>query len=103
MKKTSIALALMALLVAGACTNDEKTATAGSSEPASAAVTTNQELTPEELGELGAQIRKNPDNARQLLTARGLDEQTFEQAVRKVSEDPAAANRYSESYKKAGA
>jgi hypothetical protein len=34
---------------------------------------------------------------------RGLDEQKFEQAVRKVSEDPAAAKRYSESYKKAGA
>ena len=27
----------------------------------------------------------------------------FEQAVRKVSEDPAAAKRYSESYRKAGA
>jgi hypothetical protein len=102
MKKTSIALALCALIAASACKNEQKTAT--SNEPAqTSAVASNQELTPEQLGELGAQIRKNPDNAKQLLSARGLDEEKFEQAVRKVSEDPAAARRYSESYKKAGA
>jgi hypothetical protein len=101
-------LALCALLLAGACSND-KPATAGASNTTPAVASQQQtaavpaELTPEQLGELGAQIRKNPNDAKQLLAQRGLDEQKFEQAVRKVSEDPAAAKRYSESYKKAGA
>jgi hypothetical protein len=107
MKTTSMTLALCALLLAGACSNDQPAATAGasSSTPVAGqqASTPPAQLTPEQLGELGAQIRKNPADAKRLLTERGLDEQKFEQAVRKVSEDPAAAKRYSESYKKAGA
>jgi hypothetical protein len=109
MKTISMTLALCALLVGGACSNDQPAATAGASgnTPAAAgqqqAAATSAELTPEQLGELGAQIRKNPADAQRLLTQRGLDEQKFEQAVRKVAEDPAAAKRYSESYKKAGA
>lgn len=106
-KHTSIALALCALLVAGACSNDQPNAAAGSTTPstpaASAQSSQQAELTPEQLGELGAEIRKNPNDAKRLLSERGMDEQQFEQAVRKVSEDPAAAKRYSESYKKAGA
>lgn len=102
MKTISMALALCALLVAGACSNDEPRATAGAPTPAPAAQQ-QADLTPEQLGELGAQIRKTPNDAKRLLSERGLDEQKFEQAVRKVSEDPAASKRYSESYKKAGA
>ncbi len=100
-----MALALCALLVAGACSNDEPRAAAGADTNKTPAVATQQQadLTPEQLGELGAQIRKNPADAKRLLSQRGLDEQKFEQTVRKVSEDPAAAKRYSESYKKAGA
>lgn len=60
-------------------------------------------LTPEQLGELGAQIKKSPNDAQKLLTDRGLTEQSFEQAVRKVAEDPAASKRYTEAYHKAGA
>ena len=108
MKTTYMTLALCALLLAGACSNDQPAATTNASgnTPAVAgqqAAATTADLTPEQLGELGAQIRKNPADAKQLLTQHGLDEQKFEQAVRKVSEDPAAAKRYSESYKKAGA
>ncbi len=108
MKTTLMTLAICALLLAGACSNDQPTATAGTSGSTPAVATQQQataaaELTPEQLGELGAQIRKSPADAKQLLSQRGLDEQKFEQAVRKVSEDPAAAKRYSESYKKAGA
>ena len=96
-----MAFALCALLAAGACSNDRSQPAAD----ATPAVATQQQadLTPEQLGELGAQIKKNPNDAKRLLTERGLDEQKFEQAVRKVSEDPAAAKRYSDSYKKAGA
>lgn len=100
-------LALCALLLAGACSNDKPATGASNTTPAAASqqqtAAAPAELTPEQLGELGAQIRKNPNDAKQLLAQRGLDEQKFEQAVRKVSEDPAAAKRYSESYKKAGA
>lgn len=103
MKTTSMALALCVLLVAGACSNDEPRAAASAPANGTPAAQQQADLTPEQLGELGAQIRKNPNDAKRLLTERGLDEQKFEQAVRKVSEDPAAAKRYSESYKKAGA
>lgn len=104
MKTTSMALALCALLVVGACSND-KPADNAAAPAAEAPAATQQaaDLTPEQLGELGAQIRKNPADAQRLLAGKGLDEQKFEQAVRKVSEDPAAAKRYSDSYKKAGA
>ena len=103
MKTTSMALALCALLAAGACSNDQNQPAADASKAPAVATPQQADLTPEQLGELGAQIRKNPADAQRLLSARGLDEQKFEQAVRKVSEDPAAAKRYSESYKKAGA
>jgi ABC-type enterochelin transport system substrate-binding protein len=105
MKTISTTVLICALLLAGACSNDQPAASSGATtapQAASAQAQTAQ-LTPEQLGELGAQIRKNPADAQRLLAARGLDEQKFEQAVRKVSEDPAAAKRYSESYKKAGA
>lgn len=105
MKTTFTTLALCALLLAGACSNDDKpAATAGVANDAPAvAAEQKAQLTPEQLGELGAEIRKNPNDAQRLLSQRGLDEQSFEQAVRKVSEDPAAAKRYADSYKKAGA
>lgn len=59
-------------------------------------------LTPEQLGELGARIRKEPARANELLTQRGLTEESFEQAIRNVTEDPEASKRYAESYRKAG-
>ena len=103
MKTTSMAIALCALLVAGACSNDRPASSAGATADKTAAATQQADLTPEQLGELGAQITKNPNDAQRILSQRGLDEQKFEQAVRKLSEDPAAAKRYSESYKRASA
>jgi hypothetical protein len=107
MRNTATAIALCALLTAGACSNDQRAssgAVTDANTPAASAPAPAQqaELTPEQLGELGAEIRKNPNDAQKLLAARGLDERKFEQAIRKVSEDPAAAKRYSDSYKKAG-
>lgn len=107
MKAKWMTFALCALLLTGACANDERPAAATNASPAAtpAAAESQQQanLTPEQLGELGAEIRKNPGEAQRLLSARGLNEQSFEQAVRKVSEDPAAAKRYADSYKRAGA
>lgn len=104
MKANSIAFALCALLLMGACSNEPEQATNGAAAVETPAVTVAQsQLTPEQLGELGAEIQKNPDDAQRILSQRGLNEQTFEQAVRKVSEDPAASRKYAESYKKASA
>lgn len=98
MKTTIRTLALAALLIASACSNDQNTSRAAV-ETASTPVA-KQELTPEQLGELGAEIGKNPDDAKALLARRGLDEQTFEQAIRRIAESPDASKRYAESYRK---
>jgi ABC-type enterochelin transport system substrate-binding protein len=101
-----MAIALCVLVLTGACSNDQSKSNVADSKTnaATPAVAAQQaDLTPEQLGELGAQIQKNPKDAQRLLTEHKLNEQTFEQAIRKVSEDPAAAKRYSASYKKASA
>ena len=97
MRNLSIALVLIASLVA--CSNDSKSSAAATSQQAG----TQQELTPEQLGELGAAIEKAPNDAPRLLNERGLNEESFETAVRKVSEDPAASQRYAGAYKRAKA
>lgn len=58
-------------------------------------------LTPEELGELGAKIRKTPERANEILRDRGLTEKSFETEIRKVTEDPEASKRYAAAYKRA--
>ncbi len=63
---------------------------------------TMSELTPEQMGELGAQIKKDPAHAHELLSSRGLDDQSFEKAIRKITQDPEASKRYAVAYKKAG-
>ncbi len=101
--RTTMAIALVALL-AFACKDKQQTA---SSQPASGDPTTQAAsatpLTPEELGELGAKIRKTPDRAGELLRERGLTEKTFETQIRKVTEDPDASKRYAEAYKRTSA
>lgn len=103
--KNALALSLVVLLaIAGGCSKKDvagvETSTVATTE---ASTTTNaaEQLTPEELGELGAQIRKSPDKARELLSEHGLDEKSFESQIRKVTEDPDASKRYAEAYKKA--
>lgn len=95
---TTITL-LLALTLSGACGQKEKAA--GNAAPAEAASAA--QLTPEQLGELGAQIHRNPDRAQELLTHAGLTEESFEKAIRNVTENPDASRRYAAAYKKAGA
>ncbi len=83
------------------CKNETATTTSAQNQGTSVAAQSN--FTPEQLGELGAQIKKSPNDAQKLLTDKGLTEESFEQAVRKVAEDPAASKRYTEAYHKAGA
>src|SRR6185436_1642849 len=97
-----LAVTMELLAFAGGCKQNQ-TQTA-SSEKTPEAVTQNApELTPEQLGELGAQIKKTPDRAGDLLAQHGLTEATFEAQIRKVTENPDASKRYAEAYRKASA
>jgi ABC-type enterochelin transport system substrate-binding protein len=104
MKTTTLAIMLSTVVLAGACKNDQTTsATATSSTTATTQAAASTDMSPEALGELGAAIKKQPKDAQRLLSDHGLTEQSFEKAVRKVAEDPAASRRYTDAYKKAGA
>lgn len=96
MKSTLIALALVAL-VAGC--KQQQSVQGPASQQVQPASATN--LSPEDLGTLGAQIKKDPSRAHELLSARGLDDQSFEKAIRKVSQDPVASRRYAAAFKQA--
>ena len=89
---------LFTLVLALACGgHEQKTASTAASTPA---VTAN-ELTPEQLGELGAQMQKNPDRAKELLTHHGLTEAQFEKAIRNVTNSADASKRYTTAYRRA--
>jgi hypothetical protein len=102
MKKISLIIAAAALVWMIGCKNQSNNSASNATpdnNSVSAAQQTN--LSPEELGELGAKIKKNPKDAEKLLSAKGLTEPQFEQAVRKVAESPDQSKRYAEAYKKA--
>jgi hypothetical protein len=105
MKQLLISSAIVMLALAAGCKNnpssavassgtDTATASAQSSAPAAS-------LSPEQLGALGAQIKKQPNDADKILADHGLNEQQFAAAIRKVSENPADAKRYATAYKSA--
>ena len=100
--RTAQTLALvLTMALAAACSNEQTATTetpAAAPQAASAA-----SLTPEQLGEIGAQIRKEPARANEILTARGLDQQSFEKAIRDVTENPDSSKRYAEAYRKGSA
>jgi hypothetical protein len=98
MKKLSIGIAALSLVLTFGCNQKSST-----TEPQQG-VTTEQaqtNLTPEQLGEIGAQIKKHPSDANKILSDHGLTEASFEKEIRKVSSDPAASRRYRDAYKKA--
>jgi hypothetical protein len=105
MKRSLLGIALCASLIACGCSKTEQMAgttsptTTSANAPASTANAT--ALTPEQLGQLGALINKQPANADKLLTDQGLTQATFEAAIRKVSSDPAESKRYAAAYKSA--
>ena len=101
---------VLLLAMAGGCKqNQNEKASAGVAASGDAATAVSQsasqqnQLTPEQLGELGAQIRKTPDRAAELLQQHGLTEQSFEAQIRKVTENPDASKRYASAYRKANA
>lgn len=101
MRKTFIALAVFSLILGGGCRR-ESTSTSDAAQPGRSASATH-DMTPEQLGELGAQIRKQPERADEILSQHGMNRETFEQAIRKVTESPEASKRYAVAYRKASA
>ena len=103
--RSVLAMSMIALLaLAPGCAQREKeTTTVDAKGVEQTKVESTEVLTPEQLGELGAQIRKSPDRAKELLSDHGLDEKSFELQIRKVTEDPEASKRYTAAYKKASA
>ena len=103
MKKISIGIATLALVLMFGCKNQNQTASYDNNKSSSNTVSSQQttNLSPEDLGKLGAEIKKHPKDAQKLLADKGLNEQQFEQAVRKVAESPSDSKRYAEAYKKA--
>ena len=103
MRKITIGIASLALVATLACnknsTNSTSANSPNNSAPAVAQQTTN--LSPEDLGKLGAEIKKHPKEADKLLSEKGLTEQEFVKAVRKVAESPDESKRYAAAFKKA--
>ncbi|HEY3056405.1 MAG TPA: hypothetical protein VGK31_10800 [Thermoanaerobaculia bacterium] len=102
MKKTSIAIAALALVLAFGCKNQSTTTASTPANNNPTSVSQNS-LSPEQLGELGAKIKKNPNDAQKLLSEQGLTEESFEKQIRQVAQDPDASKRYTAAYKKASA
>ncbi len=97
-----MSLLLSAVLLA--CSDSpQQTGAAASAPPQSSASAANEEMTPEQLGELGAKITKQSGQAREILSQHGLDEKSFEAKIRKVTEDPDASRRYAAAFEKAKA
>lgn len=92
---TTTALALL-LMIAGCKAQPSATSTYEKPAAQQSAV-----MTPEQLGKLGAEIKKHPNDAHKLIEQHGLTEESFAAALRKTSEDPAAAKRYAAAYKEA--
>jgi hypothetical protein len=102
MKKISMIIAAVALVWMFGCKNQSNnTASNTTPDNNNASVAQQTSLSPEDLGELGAKIKRNPKDAEKLLSEKGLTEQQFEKAVRKVAESPDESKRYAEAYKKA--
>lgn len=95
------AILTIALLVFAGCKNQSNENGTASNADTSNATVAQSNLTPEDLGQIGAKIKKHPKDANQILSERGLTEQSFEQAVRKVAESPDQSKRYAAAYKKA--
>lgn len=105
MRQTLTVTMVVLLALAGGCSQDQnaKTGAATSGQPQVEAAKAPQELTPEQLGELGAQIGKMPDRAETLLSQHGLTKESFEAQIRKITENPDASKRYADAYRKASA
>ena len=98
MKRGTFLTVVISILLVSGCQQKSTSQTAAS---APASVKASAQLSPEDLGVLGAKIKKDPSHAQQLLSDSGLTESEFEAAIRKVAADPAASRRYADAFHKA--
>ena len=103
MKRLLIPAAIVTLVLAAGCKSNSSSTSAASGNTDTTSVTqaSASSLSPEQLGTIGAQIKKTPNDADKILADHGLNTQSFASAVRKVSENPADAKRYAAAYKSA--
>ena len=94
----TFAIVISATILQG-CGKHEKQTSAETTNPAAVSAGS---TSPEDLGRIGAEIRKQPQDASKILTSHGMTEETFEAAVRKVGESPEASKRYAAAFKEAG-
>lgn len=94
-KLVTTLMTISLLMLAGACAGDDDATV--ELEQREEAV----ELSPEELGELGARLEENPDQIEEILAEQGLTLETFEAAIRDLTENPGEARRYAEAYRSA--
>src|SRR5688572_30472788 len=91
----AVPILLLVILLASGCREERV-------EP----VTTQQHgppthLSPEDLGALTAQIRKQPTRAQEVLAKRGLTKEQFQEGMRTVAENREYARRYTAAYERA--
>jgi len=88
----------LALVLFAACGQKEQknVATRSATQTKTVAST----MTPEEMGELGAQITHQPERAKELLSQHGMTPEEFEREIRHITENPEASRRYAAAYKK---
>ncbi|HEX2253156.1 MAG TPA: hypothetical protein VHQ65_07810 [Thermoanaerobaculia bacterium] len=87
---------LAAGLLATGCQNEPEVAESGISTADAA------DLSPEELGRLGARLSQEPGRAEAILAEEGVTWESFQAAVREVAASVETARRYSEAYRDAG-
>lgn len=100
MKRATLFLTL-ALTVA--CQQDRQAASNDTPASAAPVASAPAAMTPEQLGALGAEIRKEPGRADELLGRHNLSREQFEKAIRDVTENADASRRYAVAYRKASA
>jgi hypothetical protein len=101
MKSSLIATLILAVALVSGCKQQQNAGTTPASSNDQTASSTS--MSPEQLGELGAQIKQHPKDANKLLSEHGLTEASFEKAIRQVTQDPDASKRYTAAFKKAKA
>jgi len=94
---------MLSMLALPACQNRHNEAAAPTASTAAPAVATASTLSPEQLGELGAQIAKDPAHANDRLAEHHLTRASFEKAIRGVTESADASKRYAAAYRRASA
>jgi hypothetical protein len=91
---------ILSLTLAACNQNTASKSEVNTSESTKGTTVASHEMSPEQLGELGAQISKDSSKAKELLSQHGLDEKSFEAKIRKVTEDPEASKRYAAAFEK---